>query len=109
MTLDEYDETTDGTLLKIEAEIISKEPEGFEIRVSNNETGETKTFDSVRGYAEFLVESVNHSKMDNFIAPWLPSPNARRYDIDLVGMQLSMMQEWMEKELGEGDGPMPLV
>jgi hypothetical protein len=109
MTLDEYDEATDGTLLKIEAEIISKDPEGFEIRVSNSETGRTETFDTVRGYAEFLIESVNHSKMDNFIATWLPSPHARRYDIDLVGMQLSMMQEWMEKELGDGDGPLPLV
>jgi len=104
MTQEEYNEETDGTLLTVSAEIISKEPEGFEIKVTNDEKNETKIFNSVREYAEYLIESVNTSRMDNFIAPWLPSPNARRYDIDLVGMQLSMMQEWMEKELGESHG-----
>jgi hypothetical protein len=40
--------------------------------------------------------------MDNFVAKWLPSPNARRRDIDLVGMQLGMMQRWMEEEIKQG-------
>jgi len=97
---EDYHEETDGTLLRVSAEIISVEPEGFEIHVTNDEKDETKVFTTVRDYAEYLIESVNTSTRDNFIAPWLPSPNARRYDIDLVGMELSMMQEWMEKELG---------
>jgi len=100
VTPEEYDEERDGTLLTVSAEIVSVEPEGFEIHVTNDEKNETKVFTTVREYAEYLIESVNTSRRDNFIAPWLPSPNARRYDIDLVGMQLSMMQEWMEKELG---------
>jgi hypothetical protein len=93
------DEEYEGTLLTIEAEIISKEPEGFIIKVHNSETGKTFEAQSVREYAEFLVESVNSSVMDNFVAKWLPSPNARRRDIDLVGMQLGMMQQWMEEEI----------
>ena len=99
-----YNEETDGTLLTVSAEIFSVEPEGFEIHVTNNEKNEKKIFTTVRGYAEYLIESVNTSRKDNFVAPWLPSPHARRYDIDLVGMELSMMQEWMEKELGETEG-----
>jgi len=88
-----------GTLLTITAEIISLEPEGFIIKVHNDESNETFEAKSVREYAEFLIESVNKSSCDNFVAQWLPSPNARRYDIDLVGMQLGMMQDWMEREL----------
>jgi len=93
-----------GTLLTIAAEIISKEPDGFVIHVTNDESGEEKTVESVRDYVEFLIESVNDSERDNFVASWLPSPNARKVDIDLVGMQLGMMQEWMEEELGESHG-----
>jgi len=98
-----YNEPVEGgTLLTIAAEIFSVEPEGFEIHVSNDEKDEKKVFDSVRGYAEYLIESVNTSEKDNFVASWLPSPHARKVDIDLIGMQLGMMQEWMEEELGEG-------
>ncbi len=97
-----------GTLLTIAAEIISREPDGFEIRITNDESNETKTVQSVRDYAEYLLESVNASSRDNFVATWLPSPHARRYDIDLVGMELSMMQEWMDQELGDSNGPTPL-
>ena len=95
-----------GSLLTVSAEIVSREPEGFVIRVTNDETGETIEAETVREYAEFLIQSVNRSARDNFVAKWLPSPNARRYDIDLIGMQLGMMQEWMEKELAqvEDDG-----
>ena len=88
-----------GSLLTITAEIVSLDPEGFIIKVHNDETDETFEAQSVRDYAEFLIKSVNQSARDNFVAQWLPSPNARRYDIDLVGMQLGMMQDWMEKEL----------
>jgi len=93
-------EEYEGTLLTITAEIVSKEPEGFVIKVRNDETNEAIEAESVREYAEFLVNSVNRSARDNFVAQWLPSADARREDIDLIGMQLGMMQEWMEKELG---------
>jgi O-succinylbenzoate synthase len=89
----------EGTLLTITAEIISKEPKGFIIKIHNDETNESIEVSSTREYAQYLIESVNNSVMDNFVAKWLPSPNARRRDIDLIGMELGMMQEWMEKEL----------
>jgi hypothetical protein len=92
-------EEYEGTLLTITAEIISQEPEGFIIRIHNDERNETFDAKSVRQYAEYLIRSVNGSIRDNFVAKWLPSPDARKEDIDLVGMQLGMMQEWMEKEL----------
>ncbi|HFC03494.1 MAG TPA: hypothetical protein ENJ74_01350, partial [Nitratifractor salsuginis] len=95
-----------GSLLTISAEIVSLDPEGFIIKIHNDETDETLEAKTVREYAEYLVQSVNRSARDNFVARWLPSPNARRYDIDLIGMQLGMMEEWMQKELGgvEDDG-----
>ena len=86
------------SLLKIDAEIVSND-DGFIIKISNSETGEKIEVDSVRAYAEYLVESVNKSQCDDFVANWLPSPKANRRDIDLIGMQLGMMQEWMDKEL----------
>ena len=85
-------------LLKIDAEIISND-DGFIIKIKNSETGEELEVDNVRDYAQYLIESVHNSKCDDFVANWLPSPKAKRYDIDLIGMQLSMMQEWMDKEL----------
>ena len=86
------------SLLKIEAEIISNDDD-FIIKVKNSETGETKELESVREYAEYLIDSVNNSLCDDFTAIWLPSPKAKRRDIDLIGMQLGMIQEWMDKEL----------
>jgi O-succinylbenzoate synthase len=97
------EEEYEGTLLTITAEIISKEPKGFIIRIHNDEKQETVEVSSTREYAQYLIESVNTSVMDNFVAKWLPSPNARRRDIDLIGMELGMMQEWMEKELLQSD------
>ncbi len=94
-----------GSLLTISAEIISQEPEGFIIRVKNDETGETIEAQSVREYAEFLIESVNRSARDNFVATWLPSPRARKRDIDLIGMQLGMMDRWMQEELRQAEAP----
>jgi len=92
-----------GTLLTVASEIFSVEPEGFEIHVTNDEKNKREIFTSVRDYAEYLIESVNASAKDNFVANWLPSPHARKVDIDMIGMQLGMMQEWMEEELGEGN------
>jgi hypothetical protein len=91
-----------GSLLTVSAEIVSLEPEGFIIKIHNDERDETFEAKSVREYAEYLIRSVNGSMRDNFVAKWLPSPNARRVDIDLIGMQLGMMQEWMENELRQG-------
>jgi hypothetical protein len=98
------DPIEDGTLLKLTAEIYSVDPEGFVITVKNDETNESISCKSVREYAEYIIESVNNSQRDNFVAEWLPSPHARKVDIDMIGMQLGMMQEWMEEELGEGNG-----
>ena len=91
-----------GSLLTVSAEIVSLDPEGFIIKIHNDERNETFEAHSVREYAEYLIRSVNSSMRDNFVAQWLPSPNARRADIDLIGMQLGMMQEWMENELRQG-------
>ncbi len=91
-------------LLKLTAEIISQEPEGFIIKVTNNEKDETVECHSTREYAEYIINSVNASKYDDFVAQWKKSPKARRVDIDMIGMQLGMMQEWMDKEMGiEGE------
>jgi len=91
-----------GSLLTVSAEIVSLDPEGFIIKIHNDERNETFEAKSVREYAEYLIRSVNASTRDNFVAQWLPSPNARRADIDLIGMQLGMMQEWMEQEMRQG-------
>ncbi len=85
-------------LLTIEAEIESLD-DGFIIKIKNSETGEKLEVDNVRDYAEYLVESVNSSLCDDFIAVWKPSPKAKRADIDLIGMQLGMMQKWMDEQL----------
>ena len=85
-------------LLTIEAEIESQD-DGFIIRIKNSETGETKEVDNVRDYAEYLVESVNSSLCDDFTAVWKKSPKAKRADIDLIGMQLGMMQQWMDEQI----------
>ena len=93
-----------GSLLELTAEIYSVDPDGFIIVVENNEKNEKKECKSTREYAEYVIESVNESERDNFVAKWRPSPHARKVDIDMIGMQLGMMQEWMEEELGEGNG-----
>ncbi len=88
----------DRKLLQIDAQIESND-DGFIIKIKNSETGEKLEVDSVRDYAEYLIQSVNTSRCDDFVANWLPSPKAKKRDIDLIGMQLGMMQEWMDKEL----------
>jgi hypothetical protein len=97
------DNQFDEKLLTITAEIVSKEPKGFIIKIYNDETQESVEVNSTREYAEYLIESVNSSVMDNFVAKWLPSPNARRRDIDLIGMELGMMQRWIEEEIMHQD------
>ena len=86
------------SLLTIEAEIESLD-DGFIIKTHNSETKESRNIESVREYAEYLVESVNSSLCDDFTAVWKKSPKAKRADIDLIGMQLGMMQEWMDEQL----------
>ena len=86
------------SLLTIEAEIESID-DGFIIKTKNSETKETKDIESVREYAEYIVESVNSSLCDDFTAVWKKSPKAKKADIDLIGMQLGMMQEWMDEQL----------
>jgi len=85
-------------LLRIDAEIVSQN-DGFIIKIHNSETKEDLEVDNVRDYAEYLIASVNQSMCDDFAANWLPSPKAKKSDIDLIGMQLGMMQEWMDNEL----------
>ena len=89
---------TNRALLKIDAEIIS-EDDGFIIQITNSEKKETVRVKNVRDYAEYLINSVNTSMCDDFVANWLPSPKAKRRDIDFIGMQLGMMQVWIDKEL----------
>ncbi len=86
-------------LLKIDAKIVSNDDNTFRIKIKNSETEESIDVDSVRDYAEYLIKSVNSSSCDDFVANWLPSPDAKREHIDLIGMQLGMMQEWMDEEL----------
>jgi len=95
-------ETSNRKLLEIDAEIISKD-DGFIIEITNSEKRESVRVNNVRDYAQYLIESVNTSLCDDFVANWLPSPQAKRADIDLIGMQLGMMQEWMEKEIKIGE------
>jgi hypothetical protein len=92
---------TKRTLLQIDAKIISKD-DGFIIEITNSEKKESVRVDNVRDYAEYLIQSVNSSLCDDFVANWLPSPEAKRRDIDLIGMQLGMMQEWMDEEIKIG-------
>ena len=87
------------SLLKIDAEIISLNEDDFIIKITNSEKNETIEVDNVRDYAAYLIDSVNSSKCDDFVANWLPSPKAKRKHIDLIGMQLGMMQQWMDQEL----------
>jgi len=88
-------------LLTLESEIFSHD-DGFTIEIKNSETGKSRVVNSVRDYAEYIIESVNSSLCDDFTIVWKKSPKANRRDIDLIGMQLGMMQEWMEKELKMG-------
>jgi len=91
---------TEGTTLTITAEIISNLDDGFIIKLYNDETDEAISVNSVDEYANYIIDSVNASKSENFIAQWVPSPNARREDIDLIGMKLSALQKRFDEEIG---------
>ena len=87
------------TLLTITAEIVSNEGDGFIIKLHNDETDETLSVNSVDEYADYIISSVNSSKCDDFKAVWLPSPNARRVDIDFIGMRLGQLEKRFEEEM----------
>jgi len=93
-------EATDkNTLLTITAEIISNLNEGYLIKLYNDETDEASTVNSVDAYADYIISSANHSKRDDFKAVWLPSPNAKRADIDAIGIRLGEIQSRFDKEI----------
>jgi len=96
-------EKAEGTLLTITAEIISNLNEGFLIKLYNDETDEATTVTSVDDYADYIISSANNSKCEDFKAVWLPSPNAKRADIDLIGMQLGEVQSRFDKEIDGQD------
>ena len=95
----EIEEKAEGTLLTITAEIISNLDEGFLIKLYNDETDEATTVTSVDDYADYIISAANTSKCVDFKAVWLPSPNAKRADIDLIGMQLGEVQSRFDKEI----------
>ena len=97
----ENQEKTKDTLLSITAEIISTHNKGYTIKLYNDETDETTEVNSVNEYADYIINSVNNSKCKDFKAVWLPSPNARRSDIDQIGIKLGEIQKRFEIEIGE--------
>ncbi len=92
-------ENKEGTTLTISAEIISNLNDGFIIKLYNDETDEAVSVTSVDEYADYIIAAVKDSKSENFTAQWLPSPNAKRADIDLVGMKLGMIQKRFDDEI----------
>ena len=95
----ETEEKAEGILLTVTAEIISNLDEGFLIKLYNDETDEATTVTSVDDYADYIINAANTSKCADFKAVWLPSPNAKRADIDLIGMQLGEVQSRFDKEI----------
>jgi len=96
-------EKTEGTLLTITAEIISNLNDGYIIKLYNDETDEATTVTNVDEYADYIISSVNDSKCADFKAVWLPSPNAKRADIDQIGIKLGEIQQRFDIEIGEKD------
>ena len=97
--MEDQDHTKD-TLLTITAEIISNLNEGYLIKLYNDETDEATTVESVDAYADYIIASVNSSQRANFKAVWLPSPNAKRADIDQIGVKLGEIQKRFDIEIG---------
>jgi len=93
------DKIPEGTMLTVTAEIVSTSENAFMIKLYNDETNEVKSVDSVEKYADYIITTVNQSGMDNFSAKWLPSPNASRKHIDLIGMQLGNIQQRFDEEI----------
>ena len=94
-------EKIEGTLLTITAEIISNLNEGYIIKLYNDETDEATTVNNVDEYADYIISSVNNSKCADFKAVWVPSPNAKRADIDQIGIKLGEIQQRFDIEIGE--------
>ncbi len=99
----EQQDRTEGTLLTITAEIISNLNDGYIIKLYNDETDEATTVTNVDEYADYIISAVNNSKCEDFKAVWLPSPNARRADIDQIGIKLGEIQQRFDIEIGEKD------
>jgi len=94
-------EKTEGTLLTVTAEIISNLNEGYLIKLYNDETDEATTVSNVDDYADYIISSANNSKCEDFKAVWLPSPNAKRADIDQIGIRLGEIQQRFDTEIKE--------
>jgi hypothetical protein len=97
-------EKIEGTLLTITAEIISNLNEGYIIKLYNDETDEATTVSNVDEYADYIISSVNNSKCADFKAVWVPSPNAKRADIDQIGIKLGEIQQRFDIEIGAEEG-----
>ena len=97
-------EKIEGTLLTITAEIISNLNEGYIIKLHNDETDEATTVSNVDEYADYIISSVNNSKCADFKAVWVPSPNAKRADIDQIGIKLGEIQQRFDIEIGAEEG-----
>jgi hypothetical protein len=97
-------EKIEGTLLTITAEIISNLNEGYIIKLYNDETDEATTVSNVDEYADYIISSVNNSKCADFKAVWVPSPNAKRADIDQIGVKLGEIQQRFDIEIGAEEG-----
>jgi len=95
----DHQDKTEGTLLTITAEIISNLNEGFLIKLYNDETDEATTVTSVDEYADYIISAANNSKCEDFKAIWLPSPNAKRADIDQIGIKLGEIQKRFDIEI----------
>ena len=95
--MDMNEEVLDGTMLVVSAEIVTVDENVFMIKLYNDEINEMVTVWSVDEYADYLIHSINNSAMDNFSAKWLPSPNASRKHIDLIGMQLGNIQQKLDE------------
>jgi len=92
-------EIPDGTMMTVTAEIVTLDENSFMIKLYNDETNEVASVGSVDEYADYIIVAVNKSGMDNFSAKWLPSPNASRKHIDLIGMQLGNIQQRFDEEI----------
>jgi hypothetical protein len=103
-TIMDNQEKIEGTLLTITAEIISNLNEGYIIKLYNDETDEATTVSNVDEYADYIISSVNNSKCADFKAVWVPSPNAKRADIDQIGITLGEIQQRFDIEIGAEEG-----
>jgi len=96
----EHHDHTKETLLTITAEVISNLDDGYLIKLYNDETDEATSVTNVDAYADYIISAVNSSQRDDFKAVWLPSPNAKRADIDQIGVKLGEIQKRFDVEIG---------